>query len=86
MRTASHWYSVNFGQTLAQRGPLRYRLAMATLPARDATKTIKINITPAPRRRVEPQPAKRGSRLGRSFGYVVVIGCLAWLVWVALAA
>jgi hypothetical protein len=57
---------------------------MATVPAREETKTIKISITPAARRPSVPQPAKGGSSLGKSFGYVVVIGCFAWLLWVTL--
>lgn len=59
---------------------------MASVPARDETKTIKITITPAARRPTNAQPAKGGSKLGRSFGYVVVIGCFAWLLWVTLTA
>ena len=50
-------------------------------PAREATKTIKISITQGPRKTVALQPGKGGSPLGRSFGYVVVLGCLAWLLW-----
>ena len=59
---------------------------MASIPAREETKTIKITSTPAARRPSPPQPGKGGSKLGRSFGYVVVIGCFAWLLWVILAA
>ena len=51
-------------------------------PARDATKTIKISISHGPRKPVAHQPRKAGNKLGRSFGYFVVFGCLAWLLWV----
>ena len=80
MRTASRWCSVKFRQSFRKADPLRYRLPMA-----EETKTIKITITPAARRPIDAQHSKGGGKLGRSFGYVAVLGAFAWLLWATFA-